>query len=147
MSQVLANAVSQGYSSTLAADRSNSSVNTALMFTISCQNHACNRETISHCKIKILFAMMNSGTKPSPTQKREGRTWFESRRKEEKSKKLNRKFIVPLEDCGSEGTVGKEKSSFLFLWTPSRTSLLVLNKSSWQSKKELPKWGKELHPL
>lgn len=68
-------------------DLSNSSVYTALMFTISCQNQACNRETISHFKFKILFAMMeNSGTKPSPTQKQERRTQFESRHEEEKSK-------------------------------------------------------------
>lgn len=72
MTQVLANATSQGYSSTMAADLSNS-VNTALVFTISCQNHLCNRETISHFQFQIVFAMMkNSGTKPSPTQKKKG---------------------------------------------------------------------------
>lgn len=73
MTQVLANAVSQGYSSSLAADLSNSNISTAFMFTISCQNHPCNREAISHFKLKILFAMMkNSGMKPAPTQNREG---------------------------------------------------------------------------
>lgn len=87
MTRVLANAGSQGYSSTLAADLSNGSMNTALMFTISCQNHACNTETISHSKFKIFSAMMkNSGTKLPPTQKREGRTRFGSRDKEEKRK-------------------------------------------------------------
>lgn len=97
-------------------DLSNSSVNIALMFTIACQNHACNRETISHFKFQILFAMMKkSGTTPSPPQKQERRTQCEVDMGKKKARSKIRKFIAPPGDCRSEGALGKGE---IFLYLP-----------------------------
>lgn len=138
MTQVLANATSQGYSSTLAADLSNS-VNTALMFTISCQNHACNRETISHFQFQIVFAMMkNSGTKLSSTHKKKkgGEHDFRvdiRRKKSGKNKTKNSSFLWKIVE-------EKNSGERIFLWILSRTSQCALNNRSYGNKKELPEW-------
>lgn len=71
-------------------------------------------ETISHSKCKILAIMKNSGTKPSPTQKREGKAYFESRHEEGKGKiKLN---MSQLPQKTVEAKKQREKRSlFIFL--------------------------------